>query len=663
MDQKAVNVIKNLTLDVINNSGNGSIGISFGAAPIMYALFAKNLNVNPSILDWINRDRFVMSPGHGSALLYSTMFLSGYPFMIEDLKNYRKLNSKTPGNPDISTPGIEVTTGPLGQGFATSVGLALGEKILEEKYNAKLKNGKPDKKIGKLFDYNIYVLVSDGDLETGISYEAASFAGTHKLGNLIVLYDSNNISIDGNINKTFSENVLARFSSMGWDTKIIKNGSSVSEIDKAIKKAKNVKDKPSIIQIKTIIGAGSLKQGTNTIHDELMTKEDIEQFKEKIGAGSIPFTILKEPASYMRNLVVDRGNKIYPIWEQRFEEYKKILSQGQINEINNLPYNKLSIDLTSMEIPIDYENKELMRESNHSIMNILGTNIYNFIGGSCDVANITRTYIDDGKDLSPTNYTGKNISFGVRCEFMGACLNGLALTGFRPFGSTYLAFSDYLKTSIRMSSIMNLPVTYIFTNDSITEGSNGATYQPVEQLAMLRSTPNLYVFRPADKKELIGCWNYIINSKVPSVISLPKTEVKAEKGTNILNVSKGAYIAGKEKGKADAIIIATGSEVQLAKSIQAMLLKDNIDVRVISMPCMELFNEQNSSYKNELLNLNVPVFVIEYGSSFGFEKYVSSSDYLFNINNYGISASKDEILKYFKLDTESIINKIKSLLK
>ena len=226
MDQKAVNVIKNLTLDVINNSGNGSIGISFGAAPIMYALFAKNLNVNPSILDWINRDRFVMSPGHGSALLYSTMFLSGYPFMIEDLKNYRKLNSKTPGNPDISTPGIEVTTGPLGQGFATSVGLALGEKILEEKYNAKLKNGKPDKKIGKLFDYNIYVLVSDGDLETGISYEAASFAGTHKLGNLIVLYDSNNISIDGNINKTFSENVLARFSSMGWDTQIIKNGSS-----------------------------------------------------------------------------------------------------------------------------------------------------------------------------------------------------------------------------------------------------------------------------------------------------------------------------------------------------------------------------------------------------------------------------------------------------
>ena len=309
MDQKAVNVIKNLTLDVINNSGNGSIGISFGAAPIMYALFAKNLNVNPSILDWINRDRFVMSPGHGSALLYSTMFLSGYPFMIEDLKNYRKLNSKTPGNPDISTPGIEVTTGPLGQGFATSVGLALGEKILEEKYNAKLKNGKPDKKIGKLFDYNIYVLVSDGDLETGISYEAASFAGTHKLGNLIVLYDSNNISIDGNINKTFSENVLARFSSMGWDTQIIKNGSSVSEIDKAIKKAKSVKDKPSIIQIKTIIGAGSLKQGTNTIHDELMTKEDIEQFKEKIGAGSIPFTILKEPASYMRNLdKVRKGN-------------------------------------------------------------------------------------------------------------------------------------------------------------------------------------------------------------------------------------------------------------------------------------------------------------------------------------------------------------------
>lgn len=663
MDQKAVDVIKNLSLDMIQNAGTGNVGISFGAAPIMYTLFAKNLNVNPSILDWINRDRFVMSAGHGSALLYSTMFLTGYPFMIDDLKNYRKYSSKTPGNPEIKTPGIEVTTGPLGEGFATSVGLALAEKIYEEKYNAK-KNGKPDKKIGKLFDYKVYTLVSDGDLETGISYEAASFAGTFKLGNLIVLYDSNDISIDGNVNKTFSESVLGRFQSLGWDTHFVKNGNSVSEIDKAIKKARSVTDKPSIIKIKTVIGNGSLKQGTNLVHEDILQKEDVDQFKTKIGAGSIPFTILKEPASHIRNLMVTRATKIYSDWEKIFEEYKKILNPNQLNEINNIPFNNLNLDLSQIEIPIDYENKELLRESNHRIMNIIGSQTYNFIGGSADLANQTRTYIDGAGDLNSQNYLGRNISFGVRPNFMGACLNGLALSGFRPFGSTFLAFSDYLKPSIRMSAIMNLPVTYIFTHDSVTNGSDGPTYQPIEQLAALRSIPNLYVFRPADIKEIIGSWNYILNNKVPSVISLPKTEIKAEQGTNILNVSKGAYIAGKEKAKVDAIIIATGSEVQVAKSIQVKLYgESNIDVRVVSMPCMELFNEQSPAYKKELLSLDKPIFVIEYGSSFGFEKFVSSSNHLFTIDSFGLSASKDDNLNYLGVNLDQIVEKIKSLLK
>ena len=295
-------------------------------------------------------------------------------------------------------------------------------------------------------------------------------------------------------------------------------------------------------------------------------------------------------------------------------------------------------------------------------MNIIASNLYNFIGGSTDLSISTRTYLDGAEDLLPT-FLGKNINFGVREHLMGSVLNGLAISGFRPFGATYLAYSDYLKPAIKMSALMNLPVTYIFTHDSITVGSEGPTYQPVENLASLRAMPNLYVFRPADIKEIVGAWHVIINNKIPAVISLPKTEIKAEQGTSVQEVIKGAYIAGKEQTMVNAVIIATGAEVQVAKSIQVKLLQEGIDVRVISMPCMELFNIQPNSYKNELFPRGVPIFVIEYGSSFGWEKFVPSSDYLFNVNRFGISASKDDILKYINVDTNSIIEKIKSLLK
>lgn len=663
MDQKSINVIKNLALDMLQNAGKGHPGVVMSAAPILYTLFTKNLKINTAVLDWINRDRFVLSAGHASELLYATMFLSGYPLMIDDIKNYRKFNSKTPGHPDIKTPGIDLSTGYSGEGLATAVGMALAEQIYEKKYNYVSKGFFDKTKVGKLIDYYTYVFVSDGDLMEGISYEAASFAGTYKLGKLIVLYDSNDISADGPINKTFTEGVLSRFSALGWDTQYVKNGSSVSEIDKAIKKAKSVTDKPSIIRIKTIIGEGLINQGTNLAHVSTLTKEDLSLFKEKTGSGTVPFTVLKEPASYIRDQVVNKGIKEYDNWKATFEEYKKILTQEQLNEINNININNVAIDLTKIEIPIDYENKELLRDSNHKILNILGANIPTFIGGSADLSYSTRSYLDSQGDLLPNNFLGKNISFGVREHLMGAVLNGLAISGFRPFGATYLAFSDYLKPSIRMSALMNLPVTYLFTHDSITVGSDGPTHQPIEALSTLRAMPNLYVFRPADIKEVIGTWNIIINNKIPAVVSLPKTEIKAEQGTSVVDVIKGAYVAGREQALVNAVIIATGSEVQVAKSVQVKLLHEGIDVRIISMPCMELFNMQPETYKKELFPQGAPIFVIEYGSSFGWEKFVPSSDYLFTVNNFGVSASKEDVLKNARVDLDTIVEKIKSLIK
>ena len=658
MDQKAINVIKNLTLDMIQNSGcEGNYGICFSSAPILYTLFTKHLNVNPSIPDWINRDRFVLSASHASALLYATMFLSGYPLMIDDIKSFKKFGSKTPAYPSINTMGVDISTGPLGEGFASAVGMALAEKKLEALYN---QTGKS--KLPKLFNYNVYTLVSDGDLMKGISYEAASFAGSLGLDNLIVLYDSNEVSSDGEVKNTFSESVLSRFSAMGWSTFYVKNGNSSSEISKAIEKAKKTKT-PSIIQIKTIIGDGLLNQGKNITHSQLLEKNDIDQFKQKAGVGTVPFTVLKEPASYIRDTVVQRSIKIYSDWEKLYNDYTKVLNPNQVTEINNINQNLVNIDLIRANLPIDYNNKELMRESNHRVLNIIADSVYNFIGGSADLSNITRVRLNNHEDIVYGKYTGKNINYGVRDNFMGACMNGLALSGFRPFGSSLLVYSDDMRESIRATALMNLPVTYIFTHDSVTNSFDGPAHQPVEQLSNLRSIPNLYVFRPADIKEILGTWNVILNNKIPAVISLPRTEVKAEQGTSAGYVNKGAYVAGPEKNKLDAIIIATGSEVQLAKSLQVKLLQEkNIDVRIVSMPCMELYSIQSEDYKESIIPTGSKIFVLEYGSSFGWEKFVPSSDYLLTVDSFGASGSKDDVLSYLDIDSDNIITRIENLL-
>ena len=663
MDQKAVNVIKNLALDIITNSGSGHPGIAMTSAPILYTLFTKFLNVNPSASDWINRDRFILSSQNATESLYATMFLCGYPFMLDDLKAYRKLDSKLPATATLGTTGIDISTGFPSEGFASATGIALAEKIFEEKYNYKSKGLFDKTKLPKLFDYYTYVLIDDEEIMDGLNYEAASFAGNYGLGKLIVLWNTTGITKDGPISSSFYDDTLSRFSSLGWSTKVVKNGNSVGEITNAIKKAKQDIYRPTIIMVKSVLGDGLKNQGTNILYSDPIPKNDLDDYKKQIGAGTIPFTILKEPASYIRDQVVNRGNKIYDDWKKLYNDYMSVLTKEQLDEINNITVNRVNFDLFSIDIPIDYENKELLRESNHKIMNIISDNVYNFIGGSANLFSSTKTYLDNKGDLSSKNILGKNIMFGNRNALMGSTANGLALSGFRPFVSTHMAYSSKLIPSIKMSSLMNLPVTYIFTHDSVTVGNDGPVNQPINELSSLRSIPNLYVFRPADIKEIIGTWNIILNNKIPAVISLPKTEIKAEQGTSKEGVIKGAYVAGKEKTIPSLIILATGAEVQVAKSLQVKLLQEGIDSRVVSMPCMELYNVQPESYKRELFPKNVPIFVIEYGSNFGFEKFVPSSDYLFTINKFGICASKEDVLKYMNLDMNSMIERIKSLLK
>ena len=660
MDQRAIDVIRNLALDMIVNTGTGHPGTAMSSAPILYTLFTKFLNVNPATSDWINRDRFILSSQNSIEALYATMFLSGYPFMIDDLKAYRKFNSKLPGTPTLGTTGIDISTGFPSEGFASATGIALAEKIFEEKYNYKSKGLFDKEKHPKLFDYYTYVLIDDEEIMDGVNYEAASFAGAYGLNKLIVIWNTSGMTKDGPISRSFYDDTLSRFSSLGWDTKIVKNGNSVVELTNDIKKAKDTFT-PTLIMVKTNLGDGLRNQGTNLVYGDTIAKSDVDEYKKKIGAGNIPFTVLKEPASYIRDQVVNRGNKIYDNWKKIYEEYRSVLNEEQFREIGNIE-NRVYFDLSKIDFQIDYENKELLRDSNHKVMNIIADNVYNFIGGSANLSESTRTYLDNKGDLTSKNLYGKNIMFGGRNALMGSTANGLALSGYRPFVATHLAYSSKLLPSIKMTSLMNLPVTYIFTHDSITAGNDGPVNQPINELATLRSIPNLFVFRPADIKEIIGTWDIILNNKIPAVISLPKTEIKAEQGTNPAGVVKGAYVAGKEKVTPRLVILATGSEVQVAKSIQVKLLSEGIDSRVVSMPCMELYNLQTEEYKQSLFPKNVPIFVLEYGSSFGFEKFVPSSNYLFNINKFGISASKEDVLKYMNLDLNSIAEKIKSLL-
>ncbi len=652
MDNTIINEIKSLAMDMISNASSGHPGIALSAAPIIYSLYSNHLKFNPLDPNWPNRDRFILSAGHGSALLYATLYVMGYDIGIEDLKEFRRINSITPGHPEYGvTPGVEATTGPLGQGFANAVGIALGERFLN---NVITKNGGSN----LLIDYYTYVLCSDGDLMEGISYEAASFAGVQKLGKLIVLYDSNDVSLDGDLNKTFVENVCDRFNSMGWQTIKVDNGKNIDAISEAISEAKKNTEQPTLIEIKTVIGDGSLLEGKSAVHGKPLNKDDIIQLKAKLRMSLTPFNIDENIIYSFRDTIKPRIQSEYLLWSNllmRETENDKILNI--MRYINKSEFE--SIDFTDLP---KLNNIDELRNYNNYIMNYIAQKTNLFIGGSADLSSSCKTYLKDFQDISFENPGAKNIWFGVREHAMGAIINGLSLTGIRSYGSTFLSFLDYQKAPLRLSTIMNINPIYIYTHDSILIGEDGPTHQPIEQLGCLRSIINLDVYRPCDYNELIGTWQNILISKKPTCIVINKNKTPLDMPSDSSKVSLGGYIISKEKNRLDAVIIATGSEVEMALNIQTHLYNFGYDVRIVSMPCLEKFLNTDRLYQNQVIPVIAKIFVLESSNDVHMMRFVNNPNHFININNYGKSGKKEDVEKYLNYDFETIFSTIEKFL-
>lgn len=635
-DIKIVNSLKGLSIDMINNAKSGHPGVSLGATNIIYTLYSRHMNVNVNDDKWINRDRFVLSGGHASALLYSMLYFMGF-LTLDDLKGFRCINSKTPGHPEIITPGVDMSTGLLGEGISNAVGFAIAERY----YNNTITNK-------DMINYYTYVMCGDGDLMEGVSYEALSLAGTLNLNKLIILYDSNSVTLDGSTDITFNEDIHLRFKSIGFN--YIKTSNNIDDIDNAIKEAKN-SNKPTLIEVKTIIGEGSLLEGTNKIHGGILTEEDTYQLKEKLNLSTIPFDIDINLVSEFRDKIKERMHSKYENWKSIF------YTSSDLVKFSN------SIDLLSLVNPFYEKMDESMRDTNGKIMNVIDSNLYTFIGGAADTSLSTKAKILSSKMFSRNDYSGKNIYYGVREHAMAGISNGLASAGLLPFASTFLVFSDHMKPSIRMSALMDLPVTYVFTHDSITIGSDGATHEPVEQLDSLRSIPNFRVFRPADAREILGSWNEILNNPKPSAIILSRNNTPLLKNSDAKSVSKGAYIVKKENGRLSAIIIASGEEVNTVVKIAEELEKDKIYLRVVSMVSESLYEQTCNEYKASILPNGYKCIVVEYSNSNLWYKYIQNKTYLINLNSFGKSGTKEEVLKSFDLDYETLKERIKELVK
>lgn len=650
----SLNSLRILSIDMIDQASSGHPGICLGAAPIIYALFANHLKVNPADPNWINRDRFVMSAGHGSALLYATLFMAGYNISIDELVNFRRLDSLTPGHPEYrKTPGVEVTTGPLGQGFANAVGMAIAEKYLRNLLDEQM----PKQNI---IDYYTYVLASDGDLMEGVASEAAAIAGNLALDKLIVLFDSNDVTLDGELRLSSHEDIIRKYIAMGWEVDFVQEGNDTREIDKAITRAKYNK-KPTLIEIKTVIGRGSLNEGKNIVHGKPLTRDDINNLRKKYKITTNPMEITENAVKYLRLSIANRINEPYKTWQKSFLDLKKNASGEVLKIIRFLENQDLGLNFSSNSFKIQSDYNEELRESNSKLMNIISDRTKFFLGGSADVSSSCHTNLYKEIEMSRKYPTGRNIYFGVREHAMGAILNGLALSGFKVFGSTFLVFADYLKPALRMSAMMNLPVTYVFTHDSAAIGQDGPTHEPIEQLTMLRSTPNIIDFRPADINEVVGCWDYIMNNKRTVFLSLSKEEAHILAGTSGEKTMKGAYIVREEKEHLDAVLVATGIELTTTLLISEELKYQGFDVRVVSMPSMNLFKAQDPSYQNEILPKNAKIISIEAGSTMPWT-YFTPKENTIGIDEFGYSGTKDEVLHKLNFDYETILSKIVTII-
>lgn len=639
LDKKVVDNIRGLGIDMINEAGGGHPGIVLGAAPIITALYQNHLKIDTNNPNWVNRDRFVLSSGHGSALLYATLHMAGFNITLDDLKSFRKLDSITPGHPEINvTPGVDVSTGPLGQGIANAVGMAIGEKYLSSLFS------------NNAIDFNTYVLCGDGDLMEGISYEALSLAGKLKLNKLILLYDSNGVSLDDNTNITFIDNIKLRFESIGWNVITVLDPEDLNSINDAITKAK-ASDLPTIIEFKTTIGKYSKNEGTSLVHGGILEEDDIKEIKEKLGLRDIPFQISSEAISYFRENISSRCEDSILEWMKTIasltEEEKTIL-----NELDN---SEESVKLKDLYYDMPEDRCEATRVTSGKILQAIADSYKLLIGGSADVASSTYAEL--------VNYESRNINFGVREHAMGGIANGLALVGLTPFVSTFLSFSDYLKPAIRMSAMMKLPVIYVFTHDSITVGEDGPTHQPVEQLISLRSIPNLNVYRPADANEVLGAYKEIFASREPSAIILSRNKTDILDSTKVNEVKNGAYILKEELKRLDCILISSGEEIPLALEVSEMLIEKGIDTRVVSMPSIEKFKKMDKEHIKTILPDKTKTFVIEASSPYSWYQFVADEERLFTMNTFGSSGNYKDVLEKYNFTAKYIENKIEELLK
>lgn len=649
IDNKTVNTIRILSAEQVEKAKSGHPGMPMGSAAMAYTLWAKHLKHNPKDLKWVDRDRFVLSAGHGSALLYSLFHLFGYGLTIEDLKNFRQFGSKTPGHPEYGhTDGVETTTGPLGQGVSTAVGMALAEEFLAKKFN------KEDKKI---IDHYTYAICGDGCLMEGISGEAASLAGTLGLNKLIVLYDSNNISIEGSTDLAFTEDTAKRYEAYNWNVLHVEDGNSVDEIDKAIAEAKK-SDKPALIVVKTKIGYGCpAKSGKAAAHGEPLGKDNLIETKKFLGLEGVEdFTVPEDVKAHMQQIKEELAAK-EAAWEKTFDEYKKEYKDSYA-EFEKWMNDEFILDVNEFAKEFDFTSPVATRSASYEVLNKLVKHFPNILGGSADLSPSNKTFMKDKGEFSKENRLGQNIHFGVREQSMAAIANGIAVHGgFKAFCATFLIFSDYLKSSMRLSALMKLPVTYVLTHDSIGVGEDGPTHQPIEQMATLRSIPNVTDMRPADGKETIAAWYYAATNKIgPTALALSRQNLPSYKETSAEEALKGAYILTDTEGTPDIILMASGSEVEYIYEAAKLLKEYNVKARVISMPSMKLYEKQSQEYKESLMPKKVRArLAVEAACTMPWYKYVGLDGKVIGRDEFGASAPGEILYKEFGFTTENVL--------
>ena len=657
IDNLSVNAIRVLSADAVQKANSGHPGLPLGAAAIGYELWANHMNHNPKNPNWENRDRFVLSGGHGSTLLYSLLHLFGYGLTLDDLKNFRQWGSKTPGHPEYGvTTGVEASTGPLGAGMAMAVGMAMAETHLAAKFN---KEGYP------VVDHYTYVLGGDGCMMEGINYEAFSLAGTLKLNKLIVLYDSNKISIEGNTDIAFTEDVPARFKAMGFKVLEVKDGNDISEIGKAIEEAKADKEGPSFIKINTKIGFGSPKEGTADVHGAPLGADNIIAMKKTLGWPSeepffVPDEVYENYKVKAENLAKkeEEWNKLFKDYCDKFPEMKTLWDEFKDET-------KACKLLDDEDFWSHDEKADATRNLSGKVLNKLSAKLPTLFGGSADLAPSNKSYVNGAGDYSAENYAGRNVHFGVRELAMTGIGNGLVLHGLKAYVSTFFVFSDYVKPMARLASLMEIPLTFILTHDSIGVGEDGPTHEPIEQLAEFRAMPNFNVFRPADATETIAAWYSAVTSKeTPTALVLTRQNLPQLAGSSKEALKGGYIVADSSKETPDAIIIASGSEVSLSIEAKEVLAKEGVDVRVVSMPCMDIFEKQSLEYKEKVLPKAVRARVaVEALSEFGWGKYVGLDGKTVCLDRFGASAPADVLFKEFGFTVENVVKAVKEVIK